>query len=187
MCCFSLYFQQNIQTKGIFNALCIGVWCAALCFIPLVSLFFGHPRSVRFLTLATRDLVTSATMAFAGRDEATIAKEKADWRALADAFWRKQAGENTLEDAGKKKKLERTKVYEWLVATWTLLVSATGMGWSQFVVSKAVEDRPHPTAWKSLTLSIDQGGDGLSAPQMDGTRGRTDIIAVLICSRIDDF
>ena len=78
--------------------------------------------------LATRDLATSATMAFQTNDAEDIAAQAAarrTWRELATAYWQSTATD-TEKERKAQPKFHRTKAYEWLVATSHMLMVATG-------------------------------------------------------------
>ena len=79
---------------------------------------------------ATRDIITSATLAFQNDENKTDQeKAKASWRSLADDFWSQTAAES---DKNKKKILHRTKVYEWIVATCHMLMIGCGSTWESW-------------------------------------------------------
>ena len=63
----------------------------------------------------------------------------------------------------RKRKLHRTKAYEWLLAVSHMVLIATG---SQLTRYQQVEDkaaRKDPATWPCATVCIDQGSDGWSA------------------------
>ena len=84
------------------------------------------------------------------------------WRDWAEQFWIGLADD---EKEVKIPELHRTKVWHWLVLTWSQLVVATGFGWTQFQQPMDREERGPPLQWPTVTVSIDQGGDGWSACQ----------------------
>lgn len=104
-------------------------------------------------------MITSIAIADAMDDDLENAAVRQTWQDFAEEFWVSCADK---EDKAPRK-LHRTKVWSWLVCTWTMLVAATGRGWDQFIQPEKLEDRGDPLLWPSLTLSIDQGGDGFSA------------------------
>jgi hypothetical protein len=109
----------------------------------------------------TGELVTAAVIADAKDDEVERAAVQQSWQVFAEDFWN-----NSVESVAKApKKLERTKVWTWLVTTWTMLVIATGRGWDQFIQSGPVDLRAPAISWPSISVAIDQGGDGFSACQ----------------------
>eukprot|EP00959_Pyramimonas_sp_CCMP1952_P347958 7288586-Pyramimonas_sp.AAC.1 len=59
-------------------------------------------------------------------------------------------------------KQHRGKVWRWLTTTWHHLEVLTGAGWDRFQQPSALDQRRPPLEWPSITLSIDQGGDGWS-------------------------
>lgn len=108
-----------------------------------------------------RAIRTAATMAFDFGDEVEQKQAAKSWKQLATRFW--VAGDVDEESPNKPKKLHRTKVLEWLFSTEQQLVIATGKGWGQFKVAAETDSRPDPSLWRSITVAIDQGGDGWSA------------------------
>ena len=97
-----------------------------------------------------------ATFAFAWNgteDEKEAAKKS--WRDLAAEFWKRASMSGA---ANKAKKLYRAKVFQWLCATEHMLKIATGRGWLAF--AQPLENRGPPETWPSVTLCVDQGGDG---------------------------
>ena len=78
---------------------------------------------------------------------------------LSMEFWKDPA------DAGPQPRpLCRTKVYEWLVTVTSMLLVATCETFEAFVQPPDVSKRdPDAATWMSITITIDQGGDGWSA------------------------
>ena len=85
------------------------------------------------------------------------ALEKATWREIANAFWQGQAAATEHQKAP----LQRTKTYEWLCSAETMLRTALGEGFWAFR-RPAPERNVAPELWRSLTICVDQGGDGWS-------------------------
>ena len=115
--------------------------------------------SVEHPAQAMREVVTAATLAFDGGSAADRAAACKSWKEMALDFWR-----NAGEGGATAPTLYRTKAFQWLVATGFQLMTATGRGWSSFLLAPEIE-RPPPECWNSITVSIDQGSDGWSACQ----------------------
>jgi hypothetical protein len=112
---------------------------------------------------ACRDLVTSATLAF--EDKADVdaqSEQKQNWKDIARNFWVKSAADTDAQ-TGKRKKLHRTKVYEWICATTHMLHIAMGVTWEYFIVDAAKQLSTNAKLWPCCTICIDQGSDGWSA------------------------
>ena len=83
------------------------------------------------------------------------------WQQLSMEFWKDAA------DAGPQPRpLCRTKENEWLVTVTSMLLVATDETFEAFVQPPDVSKRdPDVATWRSITIAIDQGGDGWSACQ----------------------
>ena len=83
---------------------------------------------------------------------------------MALAFWQSTARDDVETRAKiRKRKLHRTKAYEWLLAVSHMVLIATG---SQLTRHQQVEDkaaRKDPATWPCATVCIDQRSDGRSA------------------------
>lgn len=84
-------------------------------------------------------------------------------------LWEKMASQHLARRMAAPKEVHekpatryRAKCLEWLIVADAQLESSTGRGLSSFVVPPA-PDRPHPSEWRCLTISLDQGADGYSA------------------------
>ena len=89
---------------------------------------------------AMRDLVTPATLAIEHKgDLEAQGIEKQSWRDVALAFWQSTVRDDEETRAKiRKKKLHRTKAYEWLLAVSHMVLIATG---SQLTRYQQVEDK----------------------------------------------
>ena len=87
-----------------------------------------------------RDLVTPATLAWEREgDFEAQEKEKQSWRDVALAFWQSSARDDEETRAKiRKRKLHRTKAYEWHLAVSHMVLIATG---SQLTRYQQVEDK----------------------------------------------
>ena len=87
-----------------------------------------------------RDLVTPATSAWEREgDLEAQGKEQQSWRDVALAFWQSSARDDEETRAKiRKRKLHRTKAYEWLLAVSHMVLIATG---SQLTRYQQVEDK----------------------------------------------
>ena len=92
------------------------------------------------------------------QEEAVLLKRT--WLDIAKDFYVQSADGATVQ-----RKLNRAKVYQWLITTWHMLMCATGKGWSAFVQPADKTLRGPLASWGSVTLAIDQGADGWSAAQ----------------------
>ena len=87
-----------------------------------------------------RDLVTPATLAWEREgDLEAQGTEQQSWRDVALAFWQSSARDDEETRAKiRKRKLHRTKAYEWLLAISHTVLIATG---SQLTHYQQVEDK----------------------------------------------
>ena len=110
---------------------------------------------------ATRDLITSATLAFQhSQQREEQAHEKASWRAVATSFWQ----DTVVDNGGQPRKrqrvsLHRTKSYEWLCATTHMLQIAASKTWQDFVPAPDT----NMLQWPFVSICVDQGSDGWTA------------------------
>ena len=103
--------------------------------------------------------MTAATLAFQTGTQDEQNNMRKTWQQLSMEFWKDAA------DAGPQPRpLCRPKVYEWLVTVTSMLLVATGETFEAFVQPPDVSKRdPDAATWRSITIAIDQGGDGWSA------------------------
>ena len=102
-----------------------------------------------------KDLLTQSTIAEDAVDEEETQKAWAEWHAMAEDFWRPR------KDSDKKvRTLFRKNVLRWLKTTGHALRVALGDHWAAFMVP---DPAPPASQWPSISVSIDQGGDGWSA------------------------
>ena len=87
-----------------------------------------------------RDLVTPATLAWEREgDLEAQEKEQQSWRDVALALWQSSVRDDEETRAKiRKRKLHRTKAYEWLLAVSHMVLIATG---SQLTRHQQVEDK----------------------------------------------
>jgi len=119
------------------------------------------PLSVLPRKQAMRDLVTAATLAISVGTELEQKQQRLSWKQVALNFWKQEAKDST--ENNKVKPLHRKKVYEWLCATTHMLHVACGRGWEAFAQPANPDEREDAKSARSVTLCIDQGGDGWSA------------------------
>ena len=112
------------------------------------------------LLQAVPELMTAATLAFQDKSSQEVGQAKQNWKDVAARFWLDQ--KEMCRDV-KQKKLKRTKVFQWLMATSHMLMVACGVGWSAFQLPEQECERPSPWNWPCVVCSLDQGGDGWSA------------------------
>ena len=89
-----------------------------------------------------RDLVTPATLAWEREgDLEAQEKEQQSWRDVALAFWQSSARDDEETRAKiRKRKLHRTKAYEWLLAVSHMVQIATGSQLTRFQQVEEGED-----------------------------------------------
>lgn len=84
------------------------------------------------------------------------------WRKMATRFW---FGHSTPEEARATTgaKIHRVMAKHWLWATSHQLESACGCSWRHWQLPADEGERPPAAAWRTITVSIDQGSDGWAA------------------------
>ena len=102
------------------------------------------------------------------RGELTLALQNSDldaaraireeWRVGALRWLKRKREDSNAENLQNKKKLHRTKAYEWLLASESMLKSI-GKSWRGFE-KPDTSKQPDPLTWPLITVCADQGGDG---------------------------
>ena len=134
--------------------------------------------------------MNAATIAIFEKDAETLKEITEKYCQDAERFWSTMARENTNrrgaggnvegdgvtdsdEEEGQGQtdtttqfpKLQRTKVWKWLLVTWHMMKTIVAVGWDRFMVPVEIAERGPAADWPSLTIALDQGGDGWSAGQ----------------------
>ena len=108
-----------------------------------------------------RDLRLPVHTALETGDEKALAQEREAYRVRALEYLQQGVAKRKLENRAPK--WHRKKALEWLLATEQQLTVCTGQGWVQFQQSPEETSPKHPRDWPTLSLGVDQGGDGWCA------------------------
>ena len=129
-----------------------------------------HERDDRRLKAIANDFQHSAEKFYtamqnedAGEDPDLEDSDETDHEAGQDNPEDAASSAQAQEETGVGVAYKRTSVWKWVLVSDHMLWSALGGGWSLFMIPRARDRQKQPEDWPSLTMSLDQGGDGWSA------------------------